>query len=206
MGQMWHAGRALVALMAIACSGGEGNQPEPEPGGGTETNDEGSEAALQFAIDGRSDPLGAQARLDVQQGEEAVHLAITGADGGNDFVVFDIYFAGVESTMGDHVIELGLPMPDRVVDFVNASFDGESYYSQAGQIQLTLAEDGAIEGHFEVNLAHDETLPGSPPVPNEDSMMLTGGFEGSWTLICQSRLPGHESLVRGGVFCEELEF
>jgi len=215
MGQMWHpAGSRLaaLALLAIACSGGgaasEGPASEQEPGvPGAESEPSDSESLLSFAIDGRSEPLGAQARLEVRQGMESVHLGITGADSGSDLVVFDIFFSGVESTMGDHVIELGLP--DRVENYANVNLDGTFYYSQGGRIELTLSEDGAIEGRFDVNLAPDLTEPGSPPLPfatTDSPMTLTGGFEGSWLLSCQSRFPGHESLMNGGPFCENLAF
>ena len=216
MGQMWHPGAsrfAALALFAIACSGGDaasegppGEQEpgEEEPGGATEPTDE---SLLSFAIDGRNEPLGAQARLEVRQGVESVHLGITGANSGSDLVVFDIFFSGVESTMGDHVIDLGLP--DRVENYANVNLDGTFYYSQGGRIELSLSEDGAIEGRFDVNLAPDLSEPGAPPLPfaaTDNPMPLTGVFEGSWVLSCQSRFPGHETLMRGGAFCEELHF
>ncbi len=224
MGQMWHragiirssrlllavsARGVLFAALAVACGSDPTDADNPEPSGEMEPGSESSDAAVEVAIDGRSETLGAQARLDVQQGSEFVHLGITGADGANDIVVFDIYFAGVGSTMGDHMLPLGLPVPVGEGNFVNVSLDGEAYYSQGGEIELSLAADGSIDGHFEVNLARDQTVPGAPllpPAPSEDSMMLTGDFEGSWTLSCQSRFPGHETLMAGGAFCDDLEF
>jgi hypothetical protein len=199
----------LVAVLAAACSSDPADSESPEPGGEMEPGSETSGAAVQFAIDGRSEPLGAQARLDVQQGSEFVHLGITGADSGSDVVVFDIYFAGVDSTMGEHMLPLGLPVAVGEGNYANVSLDGETYYSQGGQVELSLVADGSIDGRFEVNLAHDQTVEGSPllpPAPSDDAMMLTGSFEGSWILICQSRFPGHETLMQGGAFCDDLEF
>jgi hypothetical protein len=33
-----------------------------------------------------------------------------------------------------------------------------------------------------------------------------GTFEGTWTLSCQSHLPGHDAWKYGGTFCENLTF
>jgi hypothetical protein len=217
MGQMWHRGVGLAVLaFASACGGGDavkgdapaGTDPETESTEGTESTDDGrSDALLEFAIDGRTEPLGAQAKLDVRQGFDSVHLGITGADTGSDLVVFDIYFPGIESTMGEHVLPLGLP--DQVDYFANVNLDGEPYYSQGGEIVLSLSEDGSIEGSFSVELARDQSVPGAPLeplMPSDEVMVLTGAFHGQWILSCQSRFPGHESLMQGGVFCESLEF
>lgn len=170
-------------------------------------SDASPESMLQLAIDGRDEELGAQARLEIQEGIDSVHLAISGADRENDFVLLDIQFPDVGSTMGAHVIELGLP--DRVENHANVTLDGLLYYSQGGQVELTLSEDGAIQGDFELSLALDETPPGSVPSelqPSDDATALSGAFSGTWILSCHSRLPGHGTLLPGGEFCENLDF
>ena len=209
MQHMWHpggSGLAILALLAAACGGGEDSRAAATAEETTEDGNEPSQSALQFAIDGRSEPLGAHARLDVLEGIETVHLGITWADSGSDVIVIDVEFAGLDSAMGSHVIPLGLP--DRDQNHANASLDSQLYYSQSGEVELTLSEQGSIEGRFNFLLAEDQAVLGDPLQPleaSDDAMPLTGDFHGKWILSCRSRFPGHESYMAGGVFCENLE-
>jgi hypothetical protein len=148
--------------------------------------------------------MAAKARLNVREGVRSVRLSITGTDGPLDLVILDLEFDGVESSMGPHQGDLGLPYA--AVYTVSASLDGRPYHSQAGYIELSLAADGGIEGTFTVDLAEDPPL--DQPfeiVPSEQVRELSGEFTGQWLLQCQSRLAGHRSFVSGGDYCEGLE-
>jgi hypothetical protein len=104
-------------------------------------------------------------------------------------------------------VPFGLPRQGDNV--ASASFDGESYYSQGGEIDVSLSADGTIVGTFNVSLAHD-TLesPGEEAVfeVSDDATPMSGDFSGRWILSCQSRLAGHQTFVPGGDYCENLEF
>lgn len=204
---------ALAAgVLASGCGGSDSEAPAVDTEATEQAPDESapdpaSSSVLQLAIDGREISLGASARLLVLQGVDSVHLAISGADAGDDFVLFDIEFDGLDRTMGTHLIDFGLP--DQVVNHANVSLDGDFYYSQGGQIELTLHEDGQIDARFTVALAPDDAMPGAIPVAleaSDDPTTLSGSFSGRWVLSCHSRLAGHDSLVVGGEFCENLDF
>jgi hypothetical protein len=151
----------------------------------------------------------AQASLYVIEGEEEVALKIAGADGANDFVYIDITFDGVAGSMGPHTFEFGLPA--QAAHVANLGLDGEQYYSQGGAIEVSLSPEGTIEGTFSVALAHDLTAlgpVGEEPVfaPSDEAITVSGSFSGDWRLSCQSRLPGHATLIVGGDYCDALEF
>lgn len=213
--------RALVAVavgfVAAACGDAEHRPPEPaaEAMPAQEENNEPASpegelqpgSALEFRIDGREGPMGAQAQVAVQEGTEGVHLRITGGDNGSNMLMIDLLFEDLESTMGPHRVEFALP--DEGAYVANASFDGEWFYSQGGEIDVSLSPEGAIEGRFEVALAPDhlEMMGGAPVFEaTEDATSVTGAFRGGWILSCYSRLAGHNTLIPGGDFCENLEF
>jgi hypothetical protein len=202
-----------VGLCFLACSGGDSAPPpEAEPSGDPSEDaatDEWIQPAgteLRLSIDGRAEPMGAKAQLNVEEGVRTVHLSITGVDGANDLVILDLDFDGIESSLGPHQGDVGLPYTG--VYTVSASLEGRPYHSQAGHIELSLGADGSIEGTFGVDLAEDpqgldqrlELL------PLDQVRGLSGQFSGQWVLRCQSRLPGHRSLILGGDYCESLEF
>lgn len=206
IGQAWKWGAMMLGAAAFGCSESGPEQVASNPSGDGMADD-GSDTALEFSIDGRQEPLGAQARLEVREGIEPVHLAISGADRASDYVLIDLQFATIEATMGVHDIELGLP--DRVENHATVSLGGEPYYSQGGRIEVSLSEDGAIAGTFDLALARHDTQAGVPAMellPSDDAMPLTGEFSGKWVLSCHSRLAGHSALVSGGEFCDNLEF
>jgi len=148
--------------------------------------------------------MAAKARLNVQEGVRAVHLSITGADGPEDLVILDLDFDGVEGSLGPHQGELGLPYA--AVYTVTASLDGRPYHSQAGHIELSLAEDGGLTGSFNVDLAEDPAADQPFEIlPSEQVRGLSGEFVGQWVLHCQSHLAGHRSLLPGGDYCESLD-
>jgi hypothetical protein len=99
-------------------------------------------------------------------------------------------------------------LPHAGAHVANASFDGEWFYSQGGEIDVSLSPDGAIEGRFDVALAPDHLEnPGEEPVfeATDDATSIKGEFSGRWILNCHSRLAGHNTFIPGGDFCENLE-
>lgn len=217
---MSHSG-AIVAvamgLLAVACGGAEPLPAEPAEASPEESGDietvlpEGEEvlpgSLLQFRIDGREGPMGAQAQVAIQEGVPGVHVRITGGDEGSNMLMIDLSFDGLDDTMGPHQEEFALP--DEGAHVANASLDGEWFYSQGGEIEVSLSPDGAIEGRFDVALAPDH-LEGMGEAPvfeaTDDAKRVTGAFRGRWILSCQSRLAGHDTFIPGGDFCENLEF
>jgi hypothetical protein len=196
---------------ALAC-GGADPAPSAEPPAADENDPENAgepagESELAFSIVGREGPMGAQAQLRVTEGDPIVHLAITGGDEGSNVILINLAFEGLNNAMGAHVVEFDLPF---VGDHMaNANFDGTSYYSQGGEIDLSLSRDGHIEGRFNVALAPDSVEAGGEPVVFtriDEPTPVSGVFNGQWSLFCRSHLPGHQSLIEGGQFCEDLQF
>ncbi len=183
------------------------DEPPTPPVESSEPVAANSESMLAFSIDGRDGPMGAQAQLRVIEGEPLVHLEITGGDDGSNVVLINLGFDGVADSMGPHLVPFGLPEAGNYV--ANASFDGAWYYSQGGEIEVTLSADGSISGHFDLSLALDalEAM-GEPAVfeRTDDATAVSGAFSGKWTLYCRSRLAGHMTLVPGGDFCDNLAF
>lgn len=210
-----------VALgsLSLACGGGdpESTAPlEPAPSAPDDGIDDparpsgaptDSEWGLDFSITGRTVPMTARAEVKVVEGSSAVHVAITGRTAGTDLMMIDLSFDGIENTLGPHEVQFSLPEGGEHV--ANGSLDGTWYYSQGGTIELSVSPEGSIEGSFEIALARGEmTPPGEPIVfaPDAEAMPLVGRFQGQWVLNCMSRLAGHQSLIAGGDYCENLEF
>jgi hypothetical protein len=164
------------------------------------------EWGLDFSITGRSVPMTARAEIKVIEGSNAVHVAIIGRTPGTDLMMIDLSFDGIENALGPHEVQFSLPEGGEHV--ANGSLDGTWYYSQGGTIELSVGPEGSIEGSFEIALARGEMSPGEPLVfaPDEDALPLVGQFRGQWVLNCMSRLAGHQSLIAGGDYCENLEF
>jgi hypothetical protein len=162
--------------------------------------------ALEFALAGRATPMTARAELKINQGEIPVHLAITGRTTGTDFVMIDLTFEGIEAALGPHHVQFSLPQGGAHV--ANSSLDDTWYYSQGGEIDVSVDGDGSIEGNFRIALARG-TLgnPGEPVVfaPSAEVTPLEGSFSGDWVLNCHSRLMGHQTLIFGGEYCEGLD-
>jgi hypothetical protein len=202
---------AVVVALGSVCMGCGGDDPEPSGGAsGSESsaNEPSDPEALDFDITGRSAPMTGRAELKVNEGERAVHVAITGRTPGTDFVTIDLSFDGLDAAIGPHHVEFSLPAGGASV--VVSSLDDTSYYSQGGNIDVSLGADGRIEGSFDVELA-----PGTlEPAPGEEtasaasavSTELEGTFNGAWVLNCRSRLMGHSSLISGGNYCDTLVF
>lgn len=216
------AGMALAAIVT-ACSG-EGAVSPPveamgdEGSGAPESDPElhGSDpapdeptltgGALQFSLDGREGPLMGQARVTIREDVDDVAVAITGSFGAEDFLQIQLELPQEESPIGEHHSDLGRPLAAEGDNVLNASLEGEQYYSRVGEVDFTLERDGHIEGTFTVSLASAEGLDLVNPVfEGEEVTTLDGAFSGSWALTCFSRLPGHQTWNLGGDYCEALE-
>jgi hypothetical protein len=205
--------RAIVAFVfsvaALGCGSADPEPPltatetpaAPLPADEMEGAPEGSGSGLELSIEGHRDWTAALARLEIREGEPDVRFSITGgADA--DWIQLNFTFEDVASSMGPHDVELTSPLEGEQV--ANASLDGEELYSRSGHVMLTLSPDGRIDGGFEIVLARGAPSPDTPP--DAEATPLSGDFHGTWVLSCQSRLPGHRTLVSGGEYCDSLEF
>lgn len=207
--------RAVVVVALGVHMGCGGDDPAP-PLDDTEVQgaDEESDAAdepidpewgLDFAITGRSTPMTARAEVKIVEGELPVHVAITGRTSGTDFVMIDLTFDGLDGAMGPHHVQFGLPELGEHV--ANSSLDDTWYYSQGGEIDVSVGPDGSIEGSFAIDLARGTlAAPGEPVVfaRSDVTTKLEGTFSGDWVLNCHSRLMGHMTLIFGGDYCDDL--
>lgn len=216
---MWYRFAVIPLLSSVlGCGDSSGEGPEPPTPSSSspdESQSDGStalpegtelpETGFTLTVDGWSEPLEAKAELNVTEGVRTVSLAVI-ATAREDLLMLDVPYDGVEETIGTHRGEVGLP--GKQVDSALASIDGKSYQSQGGFIELSLNADGTISGRFELALAEIIEVEVGLPIAFEAGEVvrtLSGRFGGEWELFCQSRLPGHRTLVPGGDYCEELE-
>lgn len=219
----------VVALGALVfgCSGGgagEGSQAamsssEPsssEPSSSSELEADAVPAVdreglpelgeFEVALTGEPIPMTAWAELKVREGVRYVHVAITGSTPSDDVMTIDLTFDGLENVIGTHRVDFGLP--DTGAHIANGSLDGTWYYSQAGDIDVSVSPEGLVTGDFEILLAEGEETPLSEGFgfePRSVTTPLVGTFNLPWTLNCYSRLAGHSSFVFGGEYCENLD-
>lgn len=211
---MWQrSGGVALLVCGLGCGGAEPEATAPDPNasesspadGTAENTTEPSATGFTLSIDGWTDSLGGKAQLNVSEGVQVVRLAITGS-GLRDVMLIDVSFDGLQDSWVPHHGDIGLP--GMGWHSAIASIDGHTYHSQGGHVDVSLSADGHITGSFEVALAEDlEVASGEPVefVQGETARTLTGSFTGRWELFCQSRLPGHRTLIRGGDYCEGLE-
>lgn len=205
-------------VMAGGCSGDEATPASvddgsvapvaADPGDDARANgDDPAADADEFAVTftGQSIAMNARAELQVNEGERDVHLSVTGRTPGTDVRVVDITFDGLENTFGAHSVQFSLP--EGGPHDVNGSLNGEWYYSQSGQAELTLTPDGRLDGQFQVRLARaEEIVPGTVIFsPSAESAPLDITFSVPWVLSCHSRLAGHGILQPGGDYCDGLD-
>jgi hypothetical protein len=204
-----------VGALSLACGGEDPESaapldPAPEDPAGTRsdpipTTQAEREWSLDFEITGRPQPMTARAALVVDEGEPDVHVEITGRTDATDVMVIDLTFQGLAAVLGAHREQVGLPQ--EAPHAANGSLDDIWYYSQSGEVEFSLSEDGAIQGRFDIALARgEETAVGLPVVFEADDAPtpMVGSFSGAWVLNCHSHLVGHGALVPGGKFCEDL--
>lgn len=162
------------------------------------------DARLQLTVEGRGEPMNAQARLSVIEGMSQVTLTITGADAADNLVMIDLAFDGLESVIGEHTVELGPPQANG--PYAVASFEGQVYESPSGQVQLSLSSDGGISGDFDIPLV--QASPGAAEAAAlEPVTAMAGAFSGSWTVLCQSPVRGFTGghAVSDSPYCNSLE-
>jgi hypothetical protein len=194
-----------------AAAGSAATSATVDPNAPSGTSPEGIPAAdaplLELSLDGRAQPMGARAALNVKEGEPAVRLSITATDGGDDLLILSVTFNGLDGSLGAHSFAASLPNAGDGT--ASADLAGLPYHSQAGEIDLSLSADGPLTGTFALSMAHDAdtvTGAGSGVQPSTDLLPLSGQFTGSWVLSCESYLPGHHVLVVGGSYCDNLAF
>jgi hypothetical protein len=207
----------VVALgsLSLACSGEDPPDADtpsvtaPDGSGATDTPaDEvpfDPEWGLAFELAGRAEPMTARAELQVVEGRQTVHLAITGRASGSDLVMIDLTFDNLETALGPHRVEFSLPAGGAHVAI--SSLDDTWYYSQGGAIDVSVDADGGIAGSFDIALAPGTFGDPREPVvlaPSDVATPLEGTFSGDWVLNCHSRLMGHATLIVGGKYCEDL--
>lgn len=199
---------ALFSLAALGCGDSEGapasSMPAPE-------SDAPSAAAFAFAVDGRSEAMWGQAVFHVVEGTLEVDLNITGGDSDDNLVVIDVIFEGLDSIIGVHPLRLGLPDDVNADASLIASFDGQVFYPQLGQLDLSLSAGRKIEGHFDTTLlqAVPEAQRGVAPRFEPDAVVLPsrGEFSGSWGVDCVSPLIGFTGghVISDSAYCRGLD-
>jgi hypothetical protein len=210
MSRLWAVVVAFGSL-SLGCGGDDSSRSEDPVDTVPDTPDTAvdvpsdPEWGLEFALTGHPTPMTARAELKVVEGERPVHISINGRTPGTDFVMIELTFDSIDDAIGTHRVEFSLPMSG--AHFVNTSLDDNWYYSQGGELEISVSADGPIEGSFDIALARGVlTSPGEPVVfaPSDVATPLEGSFSGAWVLNCHSRLMGHTTLVFGGDYCDAL--
>ncbi|HVZ35535.1 MAG TPA: hypothetical protein VG963_24085 [Polyangiaceae bacterium] len=199
---------ADVASQPPASSGTAGSAASAaSTAGAAAASDDADAAQLELAIDGRDQPMEARAQLTVKEGQQSVQLGISGSNGGDDLLLLELQFDDIGSCLGSHALPLGLP--GSAQNSASANFSELPYHSQEGEVDLTLDASGTISGTFQLGLARDPDMVAGQPAtftPSDNLWMISGRFDGSWSLDCFSYLPAHnESRMLGGSYCDNLK-
>jgi hypothetical protein len=207
--------RFTVVLASLAWGCGSGDPTADAPPDETPADSDltnlpafSPEGDFAIALPAHAIEMTALAEVKVNEGDPNVHVSITGRTAGSDVLIIDLIFDGVEHTLGPHHMRFGLPAENE--HMVNGSLDGTWYYSQGGDIAVSLSAEGELDGSFDIALARGDMPdePGEPVVfaPSAQSIPLIGSFSIPWKLSCHSRLPGHNVYTFGGKYCENLDF
>jgi hypothetical protein len=192
---------------------GDGSEGATDNGASGMTSD-GSDSANNALADdvlltlaGDREVLGGGARLDVIEGRQIVPLTVTTVYPNNhyDLILLQLELNGVENAMGEHTENLTGALDATAV--AQAYIKQISYTSQSGTLDVTLSNDGKLEGRFDAQLTPDvpegttdaATLAAKP-------IDLSGYFSGKWSLICRSPvqiLPGDHS-TPDSAYCRNL--
>lgn len=165
----------------------DGEMPSTETPSAMEPQNSSEDARVELTVEGRGEPMRAQARLSVVEGEREVELTITGSDAADNLVVLDLAFDGLENVIGAHTFTLGPPVVDGPHAF--ASFEGQVYESPSGEVELSLSRDGTISGTFDIPLV--EASPGAAEAAAlEPVTAMAGVFSGGWLVTCLSPIRG----------------
>jgi hypothetical protein len=208
----------VLGSLAWGCGGPDGASDAP-PGETSEGKDLANVPA--FSPDGnfavslptQTIDMTGLAELKVNEGDPNVVVTVTISrrTRADDVLLMDLSFDGLQNALGEHHGQFGLPSEDESGHTVNGILDGTWYYSQGGDIAVSLSADGQLDATFDIQLVRGD-MPDDPsePVvfaPSEESTELVGSFSIPWKLSCHSKLPGHSvSYTFGGEYCEHLEF
>lgn len=164
-----------------------------------------SEAAqLELTVDGRSEPMAAQARFGVVEGMRRVTLTITGTDAEDNLVMINLEFDGLENVAGQHTLSLGSPEMDG--PHAIATFEAQVYESPSGEVELSVSRDGSISGQFDIPLS--QASPGAAEAAAlEPLTAISGAFDGRWIINCMSPIRGFTGghAVSDSPYCNGLE-
>jgi hypothetical protein len=172
-------------------------------GAGEMTSDNNALADdVLLTLDGKHEILGGGARLTVKELTPLVLLTVTTVYPNNhdDLILLQLGVDGVEHAMGQHT--QGLMGTKDALAVAQAYIGQVSYTSQSGTLDVTLGNDGKIEGHFDARLTPDAE--GS----SDEPLDMSGYFSGKWSLICSSpvlNLPGDHS-TPDSAYCRNLTF
>lgn len=213
----------LLPLALAGCGDSDHESPDAETGdtGAGDTTD-GTAAGMTadnnaladdvlLTLDDQHQILGGGARLDVKELRPLVLLTVTTVYPTNhdDLILLQLGVNGVEHVMGQHTELLTSLVPavnadaaENAVASAQAYIGQVSYISQSGTLDVTLSNDGRIEGRFAAQLIAEGE--GSTAAPLD----ISGYFSGKWSLICSSpvlNLPGDHS-TPNTAYCRNLPF
>jgi hypothetical protein len=199
----------LFGFVLVACGGSDPEEQGPSEGamGAAPSERTDDPAGLHLTLAGDGAELSGGARLEVREQNPIVNLVVTAVydDNTSNLVQFQVALMGVENAMGFHRMDLGAPGTNAAA-FANAYLEQQSYSSRAGLVELTLAGDGSIAGSLEAELFQDSV----PGVLDESgaSFSLSGSFDGFWSLVCRSPVPGlpGDHSVADSAYCNGLRF
>jgi hypothetical protein len=188
-----------------SAGGGSANDIEGDSAGTSSGEDVLADDVL-LTIDGNHEVLGGAARIEVRELDPLVRLTVTTVFPTNhdDLILIQLGVQGVENMMGQH-IESFTSTEDGAALAV-AYLKQVSYSSQSGSLDVTLSNDGKLEGRFDAQLTPD-ALAGEAP-PAAEPLSIAGHFAGKWSVLCRSpvlNLPGDHS-TSDSAYCRNLEF
>jgi hypothetical protein len=211
----------LLPLALAGCGDSDHKPPAAEAGDSSDTSNgdvadmtsDGNMLAddVLLTLDDEHQVLGGGARLDVKELRPLVLLTVTTVYPKNhdDLILLQLGMNGVEHAMGQHTAALTSLVPDANADVAeNAvasaqAYIGQvSYISQSGTLDVTLSNDGKIEGRFAAQLTPEGE--GSSAAPLD----MSGYFSGKWSRLCSSpvlNLPGDHS-TPNSAYCRNLPF
>ncbi|HVZ31386.1 MAG TPA: hypothetical protein VG963_03115 [Polyangiaceae bacterium] len=187
--------------------GGTGSDAAGMPSGDAAQENELADDVL-LTLEGKHEVLGGGARLDVKEARQVVLLTVTTVYPNNhdDLILLQLELNGVENAMGQHTENLTSTMD--AVAVVQAYIGQVSYTSQSGTLDVTLSNDGKLEGRFSAQLTPDAEDSTDPATLAAQPFDMSGHFAGKWSLICSSpvlALPGDHS-TPDSAYCRNLTF
>lgn len=204
--------------LALAGCGDSDHEAASSPSGGDSADDAAADPAgmnvgedsladdVLLTLDDKHEILGGAARLEVRELDPLVRLTVTTVYPNNhdNLILIQLGVQGVEHVMGQHT-ESFTSTEDGVALAV-AYLDQISYSSQSGSLDVTLTNDGKLEGRFSAQLSPDAVVGTDPAAA--DPIDIAGHFAGKWSVLCRSpvlNLPGDHSTA-DSAYCRNLKF